>query len=82
MDPRILAVTDRIIERSKPSRQRYLALIRDEGERGIDRPRLSCGNFAHGFAAAGEDKTAIRTMRGPNIAIVTSYNDMLSAHQP
>src|SRR5687767_944452 len=82
MDPRILAVTDRIIERSKSSRQRYLALIRDEGERGIDRPRLSCGNFAHGFAAAGEDKPAIRGMRAPNIGIVTAYNDMLSAHQP
>src|SRR5687767_3687475 len=82
MDPRILAVTDRIIERSKSSRQRYLALIRDEGERGIDRPRLSCGNFAHGFAASGEDKPAIKGFAGPNIGIVTAYNDMLSAHQP
>ena len=82
LDPRIAAVTDRIIERSKPSRQRYLALVKDEGERGIDRPRLSCGNFAHGFAAAGEDKPAIRGMRAPNIGIVTAYNDMLSAHQP
>ena len=82
LDPRISAVTDRIIERSKPGRQRYLALIKDEGERGIDRPRLSCGNFAHGFAAAGEDKAAIRAMRAPNIGIVTAYNDMLSAHQP
>ncbi len=82
LDPRIAAVTDRIIERSRPSRQRYLDLIRDEGERGIDRPRLSCGNFAHGFAAAGEDKAAIRGMRAPNIGIVTAYNDMLSAHQP
>jgi len=82
LDPRILAVTDRIRERSRPTRERYLALIRDEGERGIDRPRLSCGNFAHGFAAAGEDKAAIRSMRAPNIGIVTAYNDMLSAHQP
>ncbi len=82
LDPRIAAVTDRIIERSKPSRQRYLALIAEEAERGIDRPRLSCGNFAHGFAAAGEDKAAIRAMRAPNIGIVTAYNDMLSAHQP
>ena len=48
----------------------------------MDRPRLSCGNFAHGFAAAGEDKDSIRTLRGPNIGIVTAYNDMLSAHQP
>ena len=82
LDPRIAAVTDRIIERSKASRQRYLALIAEEGERGIDRPRLSCGNFAHGFAAAGEDKPTIRAMRAPNIGIVTAYNDMLSAHQP
>ncbi|MCL6698365.1 phosphogluconate dehydratase [Sphingomonas sp. NSE70-1] len=82
LDPRIAAVTDRIIERSKGSRGRYLQLMGDEAERGISRPRLSCGNFAHGFAASGEDKQAIRTMRGPNLAIVTAYNDMLSAHQP
>jgi len=78
----IAKVTDRIIERSKPKRARYLAHIADEAERGMDRPRLSCGNFAHGFAAAGEDKDSIRTLRGPNIGIVTAYNDMLSAHQP
>ena len=82
LDPRIGKVTDRIIERSKPSRRRYLQLMADEAERGISRPRLSCGNFAHGFAAAGDDKQAIKTMSGPNLAIVTSYNDMLSAHQP
>ena len=82
LDQRIAAVTDRIIEKSKPCRRRYLDLMQEEAERGIDRPRLSCGNFAHGFAASGEDKDAIRHMRGPNIAIVTAYNDMLSAHQP
>jgi phosphogluconate dehydratase len=82
LDPRIAAVTDRIIERSKQGRGRYLQLMADEAERGINRPRLSCGNFAHGFAAAGEDKQAIKAMRGPNLAIVTAYNDMLSAHQP
>ena len=82
LDPRIAAVTDRIIERSKRPRRRYLDLIAAEAERGIERPRLSCGNFAHGFAASGEDKDAIRGMRGPNIGIVTAYNDMLSAHQP
>ena len=54
----------------------------EQKERGINRPRLSCGNFAHGFAAAGEDKEAISHLRGPNIGIVTAYNDMLSAHQP
>ena len=82
LNPTIASVTDRIIERSKPTRKRYLDLMSEEAERGIDRPRLSCGNFAHGFAASGDDKDAIRHMRGPNIAIVTAYNDMLSAHQP
>jgi len=78
----IASVTDRIVERSKPTRKRYLELMAEQKERGINRLRLSCGNFAHGFAAAGEDKAAISALAGPNIGIVTSYNDMLSAHQP
>jgi phosphogluconate dehydratase len=78
----IANVTDRIVERSKPTRRRYLDLMAEQKERGISRPRLSCGNFAHGFAASGEDKEAISHLAGPNIAIVTGYNDMLSAHQP
>jgi phosphogluconate dehydratase len=78
----IAKVTDRIIERSKPTRRRYLDLMAEQKERGISRPRLSCGNFAHGFAAAGEDKDAISHFAGPNIGIVSAYNDMLSAHQP
>jgi phosphogluconate dehydratase len=75
-------VTKRIVERSRPGRQAYLDLIARERERGVDRPRLSCGNLAHGFAAAGEDKRTIREGRALNIGIVTAYNDMLSAHQP
>src|SRR6476659_6324788 len=82
LNPVIAAVTDRIIERSRPTRRRYLDLMAEQKERGIDRPRLSCGNFAHGFAGAGADQEAIRELRGPNIGIVTAYNDMLSAHAP
>ncbi len=82
LHPVLARVTERIIERSRPSRRRYLDLMADQKERGISRPRLSCGNFAHGFAAAGEDKEAIKRLTGPNIGIVTAYNDMLSAHQP
>ena len=78
----IATVTDRIIERSRPRRRSYLDLMAEQKARGINRPRLSCGNFAHGFAAAGEDKDAIISQAGPNIGIVTAYNDMLSAHQP
>ena len=81
-DPRIMAVTERIIERSRPTRRRYLDLIAQETDHGLRRPRLSCGNFAHGFAAAEGDKPAIKAISGPNIGIVTAYNDMLSAHQP
>jgi len=80
--PVLTKVTDRIIERSKPGRRRYLDLIAEQKQHGISRPRLSCGNFAHGFAASGEDKEAIKRLAGPNIGIVTAYNDMLSAHQP
>ncbi|WP_300973839.1 phosphogluconate dehydratase [Sphingomonas sp. LHG3406-1] len=82
LDPRIERVTSRIIERSRPTRRRYLDLMDAQAEKGISRPRMSCGNFAHGFAAAEGDKDRIRTIAGPNIGIVTAYNDMLSAHQP
>ena len=54
LHPVLARVTERIIERSRPSRRRYLDLMADQKERGISRPRLSCGNFAHGFAAAGD----------------------------
>src|SRR5437868_12100320 len=77
LHPTIASVTDRISERSNPTRRRYLDLMAEQKERGISRPRLSCGNFAHGFAASGEDKGAISHLAGPNIGIVTAYNDML-----
>lgn len=76
------AVTERIAKRSRSTRQAYLDLIARERDCGVDRPTLSCGNLAHGFAAASEDKLAIRNGRAMNIGIVTAYNDMLSAHQP
>lgn len=82
LHPAIAAVTDRIIERSSAHRSRYLDLIAREAESGIGRRSMSCGNFAHGFAAAGDDKPVIRGGRSVNIGIVTAYNDMLSAHQP
>jgi phosphogluconate dehydratase len=82
LHPAIKAVTARVIDRSQRTRSAYLDLIARERESGVDRPTLSCGNLAHGFAAAGEDKAAIRGGRAMNIAIVTAYNDMLSAHQP
>jgi phosphogluconate dehydratase len=82
LHPVVAAVTDRIIERSRAGRAAYLDLIDREADRGLDRPALSCGNLAHGFAAAEGDKAAIRAGGKMNIGIVTAYNDMLSAHQP
>ena len=82
LNPVIERVTARIIDKSKDSRRRYLELISREAEKFSGRGALSCSNLAHGFAAALEDKPAIAQGRGPNLAIVTAYNDMLSAHQP
>ena len=78
----IEAVTARIMERSKPGRQAYLDLIAKQRDAGVNRPVLSCGNLAHGFAASGEDKASIRDGKAMNIGIISAYNDMLSAHQP
>ena len=82
LDPVIASVTDRVKERSRAHRAEYLDLIERERGNGMKRPRLSCGNLAHGFAAAEADKPTIRSGRNVNIGIVTAYNDMLSAHQP
>ncbi len=82
LNPVVARVTDRIIARSAQTRAAYLDLIDRARHEGLDRPRLSCGNLAHGFAAAGEDKAVIRAGGAVNIGIVTAYNDMLSAHQP
>ncbi|BAK67884.1 phosphogluconate dehydratase [Sphingobium sp. SYK-6] len=82
LHPVIARVTERVTARSAASRLRYLDLIERGRDAGTNRDMLSCGNLAHGFAASGEDKPAIRTGRAMNIGIVTAYNDMLSAHQP
>jgi phosphogluconate dehydratase len=80
---RVAEVTARIRERSWAERDDYLAHMDAATEKGTTRSRLSCTNLAHGFAASESgDKAAIRALRWPNIAIINSYNDMLSAHQP
>ncbi|WP_313739168.1 phosphogluconate dehydratase [Pseudomonas sp.] len=83
MHPRILEVTQRLIERSRATRERYLALIHGAASAGPMRASLQCANFAHGVAACGtDDKQTLRLMNAANVAIVSAYNDMLSAHQP
>lgn len=82
LNPTVERVTQRIIERSRDSRAAYIDLIERSREQGLNRPQLSCGNLAHGFAASGDDKALIKSGKAMNIGIVTAYNDMLSAHQP
>jgi phosphogluconate dehydratase len=82
LHPKIADVTARIEERSRETRRNYLDRIDAARKAGPGRQHLSCGNLAHAFAAVPlGDKLSIRG-RAPNIGIVTSYNDMLSAHQP
>ncbi|MDN5500819.1 MAG: phosphogluconate dehydratase [Shewanella sp.] len=79
----VQSVTDRIIARSKASREAYLAALNDARNHGVHRSSLSCGNLAHGFAACNpDDKNALRQLTKANIGIITAFNDMLSAHQP
>lgn len=83
MDPVIQKVTDRIIARSQKSRAIYLQRLEKARLKGPHRGVLSCGNLAHGFAACNQqDKGDLRSLTKANIGIVSSYNDMLSAHQP
>ncbi|WP_421872940.1 phosphogluconate dehydratase [Nitratireductor rhodophyticola] len=81
--PEIEAVTARIRERSRASREAYLERVDHAAGQAVHRSVLSCGNLAHGFAACGPaDKAALSGDRVPNLGIITAYNDMLSAHQP
>ncbi len=83
MNKNILEITQRIIDRSKASRSAYLEKIAGEKSTTVHRASLSCGNLAHGFAACGkDDKATLRGVNHSDIAIISAYNDMLSAHQP
>ncbi len=83
LNPTIAAITDRIIARSKNLRSDYLTKIDNAKSSKVHRSVLSCGNLAHGFAACGkEDKDILKQLNHSDVAIVSAYNDMLSAHQP
>ncbi|MFI4934009.1 MAG: phosphogluconate dehydratase [Caulobacterales bacterium] len=83
MHPVTAEVTRRITERSRDGRADYLERMEAARRAGPGRAKLSCANFAHAFAALpGDDKARIRNPAAPNLAIVSAYNDMLSAHQP
>ena len=81
--PVVASVTRRISERSSPTRSAYLQQLHaaKTRDRGVD--RMGCANLAHAVAGMPlDDRFKVVTERAPNIAIVTAYNDMLSAHTP
>ncbi len=83
LHPVTAAVTARIVERSRDSRADYLARMEAAQHDGPGRAKLSCANWAHAFAAESDGvKQRMRNPSAPNVAIVSAYNDMLSAHQP
>ena len=78
----ILAVTKRIQERSVDSRQAFLNKIEEQEKAGKGRAQMSCGNLAHAVASScSSEKSTILNLTHANVAIITAYNDMLSAHQ-
>ncbi len=82
LHPVVERVTARIADKSRRTRETYLARVDAARPQGPTRRHLGCGNLAHAFAASGSDKPMLKTGAGGNIGIVTAYNDMLSAHQP
>ncbi len=83
MHSRLTEITERVVERSTATRNTYLDMIHAAAHRGPKRGVLSCSNLAHGFAACDtHDKEALKGGAKANLAIVSAYNDMLSAHQP
>ncbi len=83
LKPAIAEVTHRIRERSLETRRAYLARVNAAINRPRGAERMGCANVAHAFAALPtDDRLRVVTERAPNIAVVTAYNDILSAHQP
>jgi phosphogluconate dehydratase len=83
MNPVLQAVTQRIRERSAPTRAAYLKRMAQLSGRTPGTERMGCANVAHAFAGLpSNDKFRVVAEKAPNIGIVTAYNDMLSAHQP
>jgi phosphogluconate dehydratase len=79
----IIEITERIREKSRPTRTAYLKRVSEMKQRQRGADRMGCANVAHAIAALPQnDKLRIVEKKAPNIAIVTAYNDMLSAHKP
>jgi phosphogluconate dehydratase len=83
MHPLLEKLTNTIVERSQKTRSSYLDRVAKSIDQGPYRSKLACGNLAHGFAAcSASEKTDLAQGQKPNVAIISAYNDMLSAHEP
>ena len=83
LNSQVAAVTQRIIERSQPTRKAYLDVVAGASDLNRGAERLDCANVAHAFAGIqADDRFRIVAEKAPNIGIVSAYNDMLSAHSP
>ena len=77
----VLEVTERIVQRSREHRTRYLENMEEAMVEGPFRHRLPASNLAHSIAVClGGERERMHDGHSPHIAIVTSYNDLLSAH--
>ncbi len=82
MNQSIKEITERIKKRSEKSRKEYIDLMHAEAKNTVQRGDLACGNLAHAFAACADDeKMVLSKNERSNLAIITAYNDMLSAHK-
>ena len=83
MQSSIEKITRRIVERSKKNREAYLQRMEEAGSEQPFRNKLPCSNFAHDLAGCvGSCRSLLLDETRPNIAIISAYNDMVSAHQP
>lgn len=84
LHPKLAEITNRIIERSRPTRETYLKRIHQLKQQGkVERDQLGCSNLAHGYASMPQSiKIEMQKPNVPNIGMISAYNDMVSAHQP
>ena len=82
LHPKLQEITERLIERSRMSRERYLQRVAQSSQVQPSRERMGCANLAHAYASAGKDQFRLKVERAPNLGIISAYNDMLSAHHP
>jgi phosphogluconate dehydratase len=83
MHPVVSQIAAEMAARSTQSRSRYLSTVQKQRAQRVTRQRLAAANLAHGYAALPNgDKLRVVSEPVPMLAIVSAYNDVLSAHQP